>query len=88
MKTIMIFLVVQNVAFKGAMMLILDCIRSLQMILHLPMLKNTIPGNLGMINSKLIDIVMFDVLPSDKSVDLIFTYNETQIEEVESQMYD
>jgi hypothetical protein len=81
-KYVMIFLFIQNILLKGSVYLVLDCVRSLQMILHLPMMANVFPGNLLMINTMLIELVMFDVLPSEQSVDLVFSYNQTKIEEV------
>jgi len=41
-------------------------IRSLQMILHLPMLQILVPGNVTMFFSAIIPIAMFDVLESEE----------------------
>ena len=81
MKTVLIILFIQNVVLKGSMQLILDLVRSLQMILHLPMMMNIIPGNLSMLNSKMIEIAMFDVLPQE-TTEYFFAYNATKIDEV------
>jgi hypothetical protein len=44
-------------------------IRTLQMILHLPMLSIPVPGNMSMFCKTVFPIVMFDVLEQIESID-------------------
>ena len=50
-------------------------IRSLQMILHLAMYKILLPGNVTMVFSIIIPIVMFDILDSEYTSELLFTFD-------------
>ena len=63
------------------------------MILHLPMLKTIMPGNVTMLFSILIPIVMFDIIDSGWSTELIFNFDfaaegEKAQEEIMPQMID
>jgi len=51
-----------NVAFKGALSLVLGMINTLQLILHLPIMNTPIPANVMSMFSILIPVVMFDLL--------------------------
>ena len=45
------------------------------MILHLPMMKIIMPGNVTMLFSILIPIVMFDIIDSSWSTELLFNFD-------------
>ena len=66
-----------NVFLPGGFKYMLFLIRTLQMILHLPMLSIPIPGNMSMFCNTVFPIVMFDVLEQIESVDasLIFEFD-------------
>ena len=51
-----------NIVFQGALSLIFGMINSLQLVLHIPIMRIVLPGNLMTLFSVLIPIVMFDVL--------------------------
>ena len=48
------------------------------MVIHLPLMRITVPGNVSMLMSIIMPIVMFDVLENDKGIDatLIYNFNE------------
>jgi hypothetical protein len=48
------------------------------MILHLPMLAITIPGNVGLLFSTMVPLVMFDLLDSEYTTEQVlnFDYDE------------
>jgi hypothetical protein len=63
-------------------------IRSLQMILHLPMMLIIIPGNVSMMFEILIPFVMFDILESDYSIDLVLNFDEPKQAELAELVFD
>jgi len=56
------------------------------MILHLPMMHVIIPGNVNMFFSILIPIVMFDIIDSEWSTELVFTFDSEGQEETAKDM--
>lgn len=58
----------------------LQMIRTLQMVVHLPLFKVVFPANLMQLLTGIIEIAMFDLLPPNFSTDLVFTYNEKRLE--------
>jgi len=54
-----------NLVMSSGMEYMIGMIRSLQMILHLPMMKIIVPGNVSMLFSAIIPIAMFDVLENE-----------------------
>jgi len=75
MKAMLIVSFLMNLIMSGAMMYMLTMIRSLQMILHLPMMRVIIPGNVNMFFSILIPIVMFDIIDSEWSTEIVFGFD-------------
>ena len=76
---------------SGGMEYMIGMIRSLQMILHLPMMKIIVPGNVSMLFSAIIPIAMFDVLENDEiNPTTIFDFDgvEEQGEDIFDQMRD
>ena len=72
MKIMLIVTFAMNLIMSGAMVYMIAMVRSLQMILHLPLLKVILPGNVSMLFEIMIPIVMFDILDSSWSTELIF----------------
>lgn len=66
----------------------INFIRSLQMIIHLPMLMIIIPSNMSAFFSKLIPIVTFDILDSDWTTALVFEFDEDMHEKLEPSIFD
>ena len=72
MKIMLIATFAMNLVMSGAMVYMMAMVRSLQMILHLPLFKVILPGNVSMLFEIMIPIVMFDILDSSWSTELIF----------------
>jgi hypothetical protein len=63
MRYILITTFVMSLFIRGGMKYMVMYIRSLQLILHLPLLKKIVtPSNVNMVFSIIIPIAMFDVL--------------------------
>ena len=60
------------------------------MVLHLPMMKTIVPGNVSMLMSIIFPIVAFDILENDKGIDasLIFEFPEENADDILDQMED
>ena len=61
MKNLLITSFMLNFVFQGAASYILGAIRSLQMVLHLPMFAVVLPGNVVMFQQNLLPFVIFDI---------------------------
>ena len=72
----------------GANCYMIGFIRSLQMIIHLPMLMIIMPANVSAFFCILIPIATFDVLDSGWTTELIFEFDEAQHERLEPEIYD
>jgi hypothetical protein len=71
--TIFVFIAIAaNFIFEGGAIFMLQLIRSLQMVVHLPLFKIVFPGNLMMLFQGIMEIAMFDLLPPNFSTDLLF----------------
>ena len=79
---------VLNVCLSGGGLFFLMLIRSLQIVLHLPLLKVIFPANVIMIFTYIISVAMFDILDSDWTIKLLFTFDEEKQEELESEIPD
>ena len=76
MKVMLIVAFGMNLVMSGAMQYMIAMIRSLQMILHIPILNVLIPGNVSMLFSIMVPIVMFDILDSSYTSELVLTFDE------------
>jgi len=77
MKIMLIVAVAMNFVLAGSMQYMMIMIRSLQMILHLPMLNVIVPGNVNMFIGLIIPIAMFDVLENDYvNPSMLFEFEE------------
>ena len=66
-----------NLIFSGAMKYMLIFIRSLQMILHLPMLRTIFPAHVILVISTIFPLAGFDVLDNDYvNMSTLFKYDE------------
>jgi hypothetical protein len=45
------------------------------MVLHLPMMRIIVPGNVSMLMSVIFPIVMFDILENEKGIDASMIHN-------------
>jgi hypothetical protein len=75
MKALLIGTFIMNFVLSGAMIYMMAMIRSLQLILHLPLMKILFPGNINMLFSIMIPIVMFDIIDSSWSTELLFNFD-------------
>ena len=81
MRWIFITAVIFNLAISisdGTLKYLMFLIRSLQIIIHLPMFRFVIPSNMSMLNDIIYPIIMFDVLENDYDLDanLLMRFNE------------
>jgi hypothetical protein len=65
-----------NIMLHGSMVYILGMLRSLQMIIHLPMLRIIVPANVSMFFSIIIPVVMFDIIAPEYSTELVLDFEE------------
>lgn len=66
----------------------LELIRTLQMILHLPIFRIIIPSNVSQVFSVIIPIAMFDVLDPEWTTQLIFEFDEEGQEGLQDDLLD
>jgi hypothetical protein len=57
-------------------------LKSLQIILHLPMLKTIIPGNVSVFFQMLVPVVTFDYLDPDWTTRMVFEFDDEKQEEL------
>lgn len=81
MKALLIGTFIMNFILSGAMIYMIAMIRTLQLILHLPLMKILFPVNINMLFSIMIPIVMFDIIDSSWSTELLFNFDEDAEEE-------
>ena len=74
---ILVIALVLNIFLPGGYRYMIIFIRALQIILHLPMMRIIVPGNVSMLMSLLFPIVLFDVLEltEDVNAGLIFQFD-------------
>ena len=65
-----------HVFLAGSGHYFLMLIRTLQIILHLPILKVVVPANVNMYFSYMIPIVMFDILDSNWTTEIVLDFEE------------
>ena len=79
MGQFLILAIVLSFAEGGALYYIKTMFRSLQIMLNLPLMRISIPGNLSMVHEKIIPVVMFDILP-EAVTNAMFKFDETEHE--------
>jgi hypothetical protein len=67
-----------NQVLSGGFRYMLELIRCLQMILHLPMMKTIIPANVSSLFSIVIPIATFDILNPNWTTRLIFDFDDEE----------
>jgi hypothetical protein len=87
---ILVISLILNYLLPGGMKYMIFLIRTLQMILHMPMMMIIFPANVSILMSNLFPIVMFDVLELTESFDasLIFQFDEQGQEKLKDKMLD
>ena len=76
---ILVIAVILNYFLPGGMKYMMFFIRTLQIILHLPMMSIIVPGNVSLLIHNLFPVVMFDILEvTEEKFDasLIFQFDE------------
>ena len=75
LKLSMIFVFIMGFFFQGGLIYMIELVRALQIVLHLPMMRIPMPPNVLMFIGLIIEVAMFDILPADYTTDLIFDYD-------------
>jgi len=75
MEILLIVSLILNIFDRRAMMYMIALIRSLSVIIHLPLLRIIIPNNVSLVFSIIIPIVMFDILDSEYSSELLLEFD-------------
>lgn len=60
----------------GAMTYMIINLRTLQMILHLPLVEVIVPGNVSMFFQAMIPIAMFDIFDTDWTTEVVLDFSE------------
>ena len=63
-------------------------LRTLQMILHLPLVKVIVPGNVSMFFQTMIPIAMFDIFESSYTTEVLLDFSEQQQEQFQAERLD
>jgi TRAP-type C4-dicarboxylate transport system permease small subunit len=89
-KYLFLISLILNIVFSGGFKYMLYLIRSLQMVLHLPMMWVVVPGNVSMLMSIIFPIVMFDILENDQGIDasMLHNFDEGIPEGVDNELLD
>ena len=66
---------IMNILLSGSMIYMSLFLRSIQIILHLPLLRILVPSNVGMVNEIIFPIAMFDVIDAEYSTKLVFDFD-------------
>ena len=88
MNGMLITTMIMNLLMQGAMGYMIQWINSLQMIIHLPMLKIIVPANVSEFFSLILPIVMFDIIESGFSTELVFEFDDEAQEELQDNILD
>lgn len=72
----------------GAMTYMIINLRTLQMILHLPLVKVIVPGNVSMFFQTMIPIAMFDIFESSYTTEYLLDFSEQQQEQFQAERLD
>jgi len=63
-------------ALRGGALYFMLLIRSLQMVLHIPIFRVILPANTSMVFSYIISVAMFDFLEADWTTKLVLQFDE------------
>ena len=81
MKIMLVIVFLLNFVLSGSMKYMTMLVRFLQIVLHLPLIHISIPGNVISLNKVLIEVAMFDILDSSYTTDLLLRYKEDKADE-------
>ena len=76
MKFLLVVMLLMHLALSGSGHYYTMLINSLQIVLHLPIIKVTVPANVSMIYSYMIPIVMFDIFDTDWTTEVVFEFDD------------
>ena len=79
MKILLALSFLINLIFSGGAIYMLYMVRTLQIMLHIPIFKIVLPANLMINISSTIEIAMFDILPAEITTDYILRYDEEKL---------
>ena len=63
---------------QGSGLYMLMMIRSLQIVLHLPILKVLVPSNVSMVFGLIVEVVMFDVLDPEWTTEYVLEFDDKE----------
>lgn len=76
LKICMIVMFLMNILLSGSGHYFSMLINSLQIVIHLPILKVIVPANVSMVFSYIIPVVMFDILEPDWTTELVLDFDD------------
>lgn len=88
MKGVLIMSFVLNIVLSGVMSYMVSWLNSLQMIIHLPMLRYMFPANVSSLYSLIMPVVTFDIIDPEWSTMLLFEFDEPKQEQLKSTVFD
>ena len=78
LKFLLIFTFLMNLVLQGSMIYFTMMIRSMQLILHMPILKVLVPSNVSMIFGYIIPVVMFDIFDTSWTTEVVLEFDEDE----------
>jgi hypothetical protein len=63
-----------NIFMKGGLIYMVQMVRALQMVVHLPMMRILMPANSLILINAIIEVAMYDIFPAERTTDHIFSY--------------
>ena len=75
LKFLIVIAFVLNIIVQGSGHYLTMLIRSLQIILHLPILKIIVPPNVSMVFGYMIKVVMFDIFDAEWTTELVLDFD-------------
>ena len=85
-KSVLIGSILLNFVFAGAFTYMVQWIHSMQMIVHLPMMRILVPPNVSCYFQTVVPIITFDVLPADYSTELILNFDRDSQEKIKDRI--
>jgi len=71
-----VFTFIVNLIMAGALSFMIGWINTLQLIIHLPMLRILVPANVSVFFQTIIPIVTFDLIPPEWSTEYFLDFEE------------
>lgn len=76
LKILLVITFVLNILLRGSGHYFTMLINSLQIVLHLPIIKVIVPANVSMVFSYMIPVVMFDIFDTEWTTELVFNFDD------------